>query len=1335
MNTSPTNDAPPPLFQQQYQQREPNEHAATVKSEDDNNEEELTSFAMLLSLAGSGTITGEQDDAEDLVVDGYHNNEQRTTTLLVSSPISSSSQQQQQQQQQQQHLHLDGYNPRNENKTVVAIVSWWNSVLRRSWWIILILVVGFLWPSGLVWALPTFQSHTDSTFHHGIDGSPSRLAEQAMERAYNNNDNNHNNNNNHNQSSHARAADHSIVLQPSWIIVVQAASTSSIHLAHDNYTQHLALGLQDYLLQTTTTTSSQKNDHPSSTNNCLSNHLAVQVSSYYSFQRENLTMLAKPFMSKDGKTTMIQVQYDIQQRQHEEEEEDDGNTNNTTITTTAPLNTVSNSRTLTTTTPSATKTTTTKTTTTTTTTITKSDLMERLHQYYTVTFPPPKDISISVTGLDQFSQDLRTSTQHDLRHMDLLVIPAALLLVGLVLQSKHGLSTQSALGVVWIIPLCAIASTIATWSLIMTPIACSQWMQITQFTPSIMMSLTLGMGIDYTLFLLSRYLESILRLLEDEQRRRREDYPVPHEQDGEVTETITADMKQQAIYDMLRHGGQVVFVSGCTLLCTFLGLVALPLPMLKSIGVGAAVTLASTMIVNVIVVVPTLLYSPIGTWIITVGSIPSSATGAQLLPTTTTTNAIVVIASAAVPTMNGHGHEPPPSPRIPMQGEQHQQHQRELVVVQSPPKSFWVRLCRNYLLHPYKSVICMVLTVQLLWLPIAKNVVLIDSSDISFESLLPKNAPSLLAYHALEQEIGGGPGKLTPFRVLFVHKSSSSNSSNGVSPNTTSRIDSVQAFDEMHRIIYHLLYPTVNFSETDTIFQESTVFAPSNQRGVPDNQSATVASHPKSATANSLTDIWRLQLEECLEQRRLARNPDNNNNNETNIPFHRDGETLSLNVTAWSPWLAAMSSVMTSTDDYNDGTFSDASSTLSADTIPRSIWPQQHETQADIRAKRIASLAKFTGITVWNNIPIPFGAYLAAKLCTSQEPNVACPVEAMRALNILDYAVTSPNHEATFATVSLSVSPFSKDGIAWLDQSRQILQDYQQYNDNHKTYYDPIVDTYIDGTAAIAHDAVNAVYDNFLQVIAITVLVVMAFMGWFFQSVVPPLRSIVSIFFTITFSYGLAVLVFQDGMIQDWTTHLRTLAAIAEGTKKGSTTSYSSSATAELCWLVPIMSFSIIVGLALDYDVFLVSRIYEFRFHHSYQHASSIVAGLDATGGIITAAGIIMALSFGSLLTSASPALQQWSFLLTTAVFLDTFVVRSVVVPILAGWTGPEYGWYPQTVTRGSVRWEGFDTEPYIQPQGEEGERSLASLSSHRHEAVSSVDVSPSQRPSEVEES
>ena len=155
----------------------------------------------------------------------------------------------------------------------------------------------------------------------------------------------------------------------------------------------------------------------------------------------------------------------------------------------------------------------------------------------------------------------------------------------------------------------------------------------------------------------------------------------------------------------------------------------------------------------------------------------------------------------------------------------------------------------------------------------------------------------------------------------------------------------------------------------------------------------------------------------------------------------------------------------------------------------------------------------------------------------------------------------------------------------------------------------------------------------------------------------------------------MTVMMYQDGILGSW--HLRSLTAVDQ----------------ELSWLVPVMSFSIMVGLALDYDIFLITRVSEFRFLKGYSHESSIAAGLDATGTVITSAGLIMAVSFGSLLASQSPALDQWAFVVTFSVLLDTFVVRTILVPALMTWTGEKYSWYPRRLPIPSVNLAGFDCD------------------------------------------
>jgi RND superfamily putative drug exporter len=115
--------------------------------------------------------------------------------------------------------------------------------------------------------------------------------------------------------------------------------------------------------------------------------------------------------------------------------------------------------------------------------------------------------------------------------------------------------------------------------------------------------------------------------------------------------------------------------------------------------------------------------------------------------------------------------------------------------------------------------------------------------------------------------------------------------------------------------------------------------------------------------------------------------------------------------------------------------------------------------------------------------------------------------------------------------------------------------------------------------------------------------------GLVFKSVVLPFRLLISISIPISLVYGLGVLVFQKGVLDS--TNM-----FGEGVLKK---------VHALYWLAPIMSFSILVGLGLDYDIFLFSRIKEYR-QSGFDDRSSIIKGVQKTGGVVTGAGTIMVL-------------------------------------------------------------------------------------------------------------
>jgi putative drug exporter of the RND superfamily len=108
---------------------------------------------------------------------------------------------------------------------------------------------------------------------------------------------------------------------------------------------------------------------------------------------------------------------------------------------------------------------------------------------------------------------------------------------------------------------------------------------------------------------------------------------------------------------------------------------------------------------------------------------------------------------------------------------------------------------------------------------------------------------------------------------------------------------------------------------------------------------------------------------------------------------------------------------------------------------------------------------------------------------------------------------------------------------------------------------------------------------------------------------------------------------------------------------------------------LPLFAFVFLVALGVDYNVFLLARIREER-GRSTTTADAATTALERTGGVITSAGLVLAVTFGVLMAVPLEALFQVGFVVALGLLADTFLVRALLVPALAVLLG-ERNWWP----------------------------------------------------------
>ncbi len=207
------------------------------------------------------------------------------------------------------------------------------------------------------------------------------------------------------------------------------------------------------------------------------------------------------------------------------------------------------------------------------------------------------------------------------------------------------------------------------------------------------------------------------------------------------------------------------------------------------------------------------------------------------------------------------------------------------------------------------------------------------------------------------------------------------------------------------------------------------------------------------------------------------------------------------------------------------------------------------------------------------------------------------------------------------------------------------------------------------GVAQVNRDSVNAVTDRLPLVLGLMAAITFVLLFLLTGSVVLPVKALMCNVLSLTAAFGALVWIFQDG-------HLGALGTTPSGT---------------LVANMPVLLFCIAFGLSMDYEVFLISRIREYwlasgaarpaKPSAKQAHAAndeSVAHGVARTGRVITAAALVMSMSFAALIAAHVSFMRMFGLGLTLAVIADATLVRMVVVPAFMHVMGRWNWWAPK---------------------------------------------------------
>ncbi len=232
----------------------------------------------------------------------------------------------------------------------------------------------------------------------------------------------------------------------------------------------------------------------------------------------------------------------------------------------------------------------------------------------------------------------------------------------------------------------------------------------------------------------------------------------------------------------------------------------------------------------------------------------------------------------------------------------------------------------------------------------------------------------------------------------------------------------------------------------------------------------------------------------------------------------------------------------------------------------------------------------------------------------------------------------------TYSTAAAAMAPVSMDSI---DTASGKIAAFM--NEVNSEYGGTLLEQkWVTGTAAVMYDVSKDVSNEFTTIEVLVVVLIIVLLFVVMKSYLIPLRSVLTILMSICWTLAVTHLLFTTVL------------------------------GADVTWLIPLILLVICLGLGMDYDILLTTRIRE-NVVKGMSNDDAIHHAVTHTGSVITICGLIMGGAFGTLMLSSMIMMQQFGFALCFAILCDALIVRTYIVPAIMhllgdlNWKGPKF--------------------------------------------------------------